>query len=232
MKKPQSIIEKSNTLLMTILFAAMCFAIYGGVMIYRTVVPFLKHESSMTINDGYSERTEIIEKVYLENLYKSNTIKGYEIEQNIIFINDFYNDKQQIYGKKFNLQGNPKAKYSLLFFMGYYTIMTIAWIALFIHLHMFTVTQDDYLTFYKKNSKRLFLSARIIGGIAIFKFFGIGIISIIIGKMLDEYIQITSYSYEFFTGFILLVLVAGLLKVIASAYKKAHQIEQEQELTV
>jgi hypothetical protein len=232
MKKPQSIIENSNTLLMTILCAALCFAIYGGVMIYRTLVPFFKHESSMTIDDRYTDRTEIIDRVYIDHIYTSDSIKGDEIKQEIIFINNFYNDEQQLYGHKFNLQNNSKAKYSLLFFTGHYTIITIAWIALFFHLYMFTMTQDNSLTFYKKNSKRLFLSARIIVGIAIFKFFGLSVISIIIGKMLDKHIQLTSYSYDFFTGFVLLFLLANLLKVIAWAYKKANQIEQEQELTI
>ncbi len=232
MKKPQSIIENSNTLLMTILFAALCFAIYGGVMIYRTLVPFFKHESTMNSNDRYTDRTEIIERVYIDQTYTSDSIKGDEIKQEIVFINDFYNDEQQIYGDKYNLQNNTKAKYSLLFFTGYYTIITIGWIALFFHLYMFTMTQDNSLTFYKKNSKRLFLSARIIGGIAIIKFFGVSVISIIIGKMLDEYIQLNSYSYDFFTGFVLLFLLANLLKVIALAYSKANQIETDQELTI
>jgi hypothetical protein len=97
---------------------------------------------------------------------------------------------------------------------------------------MFTMTQDNSLTFYKKNSKRLFLSARIIGGIAIFKYFGLSVISTIVGKILDKYIQLPSYSYDFFTGFVLLFLLANLLKVIAWVYKKANQIETDQELTI
>jgi hypothetical protein len=231
MFKPKNIIEISNTLLMTILFSVVGFAVYGGVMIYKTLLPFTQQENSIEY-DNFIERTEIFDNVFLDHIYSSDSINGNQSYFELYFLDELYNSEQNIFGEKFNLKDNPKSKYTILFLTLYYLLITIAWLIVFSNLYMFAVTQDDSLTFYKKNSKRLLLSARIIEGIAIFKFFGLGIISIIIGKMLNEYIQLTSYSYEFFTGFILLVLIAGLLKVIASAYKKAHQIEEEQELTV
>lgn len=231
MFKPKNIIEISNTLLMTILFSAVGFAVYGGVMIYRTLLPFTQQKISIEY-DNYIERTEVFDKVFLDHVYTSDSINGNQSYRELYFMDEFYDSKQNILENKFNLEDNLKSKYTLLFFAFYYLLITIAWLIVFFNLYMFAVTQDDSLTFFKKNSKRLLSSANIIWGIAVFKFFGLMNISIIIGKMLDTYINLLTYSYEFFTGYLLLILIAGLLKVIALAYKKAHQIEQEQELTV
>lgn len=233
MFKSKNINDYIPTSLVSIIFSALCFTIYGCVMIYKTLLPFHNFENESISIENLTEKIEIYDNVYLEQINTFNAANGNKMHYEINFFNygDFNYANEQ-FGKKFNLKENNKGRYILLFFSGYYLILTLAWLVAFYHLFMFVMTQHINLTFYKKNFKRLFLSARIIGGIAIFKFFGVSVISIIIGKMLDEYIQLNSYSYDFFTGFVLLFLLANLLKVIALAYSKGNQIETDQELTI
>lgn len=233
MFKSKNINDYIPTALVSIIFSALCFTIYGCVMFYKSLLPFHNFENESISNENFTEKIEIYDNVYLEQINTFNAANGNKMHYEINLFNyGGFNYANEQFGKKFNLNENNKGRYILLFFSGYYLILTLAWLLAFYHLFMFVMSQHIELTFYSRNSKRLQFTSKIIWGIAFFKFFGISLFSTILIKLFDTYFPLLNNSYEFFTGLISLFLIAQLLKVIALAYSKGNQIETDQELTI
>ncbi len=232
MFKPKNIKDIIPNSMWGIVFAALIILIYGCIMIHNSLLPINKDYTYYKYSENYIERTEIYTNVFLEDTYTFDSLKGYNYKSELYFMDNFYNPKQQILGTKLDLRKTPKFRTITMYFTAYYVILTLAWLFVFYNLFMFVTAHNVNLHFYEKNSKRLFLSSRIILGIISFKIFSSMLLGSLIQITHNVYLHLIHIDYEFFTLIMVLGLMARLLKVIALAYTKGYFMEKEQELTV